>query len=253
MSPISLAHGVVALAQPNSLCPLPWGVASGSPTGTAIEVEPLSAAPPSAEPTGRDDLRFILERESHTLRCYAGPGPQAYSAALQLGCSLATWPDGGMLIHGAGLALDGVGAVAALAASGGGKSTLSNLAEGFLGLSDETLLLWANDPPRISATPFRSTSHREPQPRTDPLRAFLVLEKSLEPTLERLPAHEAVKRLMAQAYQLPLVIASRAAVFARASELVRTVPAYRFAFPKSPEAAVLLRRFFEQELGAPQA
>jgi hypothetical protein len=230
-----------------------WPSPAGSPRSLAVHVSQLTNAPVDAELTGREDLRFVLDREDHSLRCFVGPGVQSFSAALQLGCSLAAWSDGGMLIRGAGLALEEVGAVAALAVSGGGKSTLSNLAEGFLGLSDETLLLWATAAPRLSATPFRSSSHREPQPRTEPLRAFLVLEKSLEPRYERLPEHEGMKRLLAQAYQLPPSIASRADLFARCSWLAREVPTYRFAFPKSPEAAGLLRRFFEEELSRSSA
>lgn len=251
MTPSWLAHGVAASVAPAQVANPAWAISPDEPCEVTLEVSTIASAPSDAESTSRDDLRFVADPAHHALRCFVGPGPQAFSAALQLGCGMATWPRGGMLIHGAGLALDGIGAVAALAVSGGGKSTLSNLADGFLGLSDETLLLWDNDPPRISATPFRSSSHREPQPRSEPLRALLVLEKSLEPSYERLPPHQGMKRLLAQAYQLPDLIAPRAEVFARASSLARSVPTYRFAFPKSPEAALLLRRFFDEELARP--
>jgi hypothetical protein len=218
-----------------------------------VDVRPLEEAPPTALTSSRPDLRFnrVVSSAVPEVTCFVGPGIQPYTAALQLACSLVVWGRGGMLIHGAGLAREGHGAVAALAVSGGGKSTLSNLAQSFIGLSDETLLLWEAEPPRVSATPFRSSSEKEPQARTEPLRALLVLEKSLEPRFERLPSHEGMKRLLGQAYELPDSIAPRAEAFHRASHLAERVPAYRFAFPKAPEANDLLGRLFD-ELGAPE-
>jgi hypothetical protein len=239
-----LAHGVAAWVEAEVHPVVPWGFAPAEVPIVELVIESLERVPAAAEATGRPDLRFVRRDGARALTCFVGPGIQAYTAAMQLACSAAVWARGGMLIHGAGLALEGQGAVAAMAVSGGGKSTLSNLADGFLGLSDETLLLWEATPPRISATPFRSSSTREPQARTEPLRALLVLEKSLEPSFERLPAQAGVKRLLAQAYELPESIATRAEVFHRASQIAERTPTYRFAFPKAPAARDLLARLF---------
>ena len=241
-----LAHGVAAWVEADVHPVVPWGFAPSEAPIVELTIESLERAPGDAEVTGRPDLRFVRRGGGRALRCFVGPGIQPYTAAMQLACSAAVWARGGMLIHGAGLALDGLGAVAAMAVSGGGKSTLSNLADGFLGLSDETLLLWEGHAPRISATPFRSTSTREPQARTEPLRALLVLEKSLEPSYGLLPAQAGVKRLLAQAYELPESIATRAEVFHRASQIAERTPTYRFAFPKAPEARELLTRLFAE-------
>jgi hypothetical protein len=172
-------------------------------------------------------------------------------ASIRLQCAIGMSPPGqaGLLVHSAGLALPGCGAVVALAPSGGGKSTLSNLCSGFVGLSDETVLLCPGPPPRIFATPLRSSSTQVPQPRTEPLKALLFLEKNVQPSFARILPPEALKLLLAQAYKLPQEIASTALLFKRATELVQKVPAYRFAFPKSPAAQELLLRLFDEALG----
>ncbi|MBS2026789.1 MAG: hypothetical protein JST54_02695 [Deltaproteobacteria bacterium] len=173
---------------------------------------------------------------------------QIGSIRLQCAIAASTFGQSGLLIHGAGLALEGRGAVAAFAPSGGGKSTLSNLAERFIGLSDETVLLVPGPPPQLFATPLRSSSTKVPEPRVDPLRALLILEKSLEPSFTRLKPDVALKQLLLQAYKLPPELAPPAQVFKRAAKLVENVPAYRFAFPKSPLAQDLLLRLFDDEL-----
>jgi len=173
---------------------------------------------------------------------------QIGSIRLQCAIGASSFGQSGLLIHGAGLALEGRGAVAAFAPSGGGKSTLSNLAERFSGLSDETVLLVPGPPSQIFATPLRSSSIKVPEPRVDPLRALLILEKSLEPSFTRVSPQVAMRALLAQVYKLPTELAPPAQLFKRAAKLVENVPAYRFAFPKSPAAQDLLLRLFDDEL-----
>ena len=173
---------------------------------------------------------------------------QIPSIRLQCAIAASSFGQAGLLVHAAGLALGSRGGVVALAPSGGGKSTLSNLCTQFAGLSDETVLLQGGPPSRIFATPLRSSSTKSPEPRVDPLRALLFLEKSLEPRFTRMPAPEALRLLLAQAYNLPKEIVPTAQLFKRASEVVANVPAYRFAFPKSPAGQDLLLRLFDEEL-----
>jgi len=171
-------------------------------------------------------------------------------ASIRLQCAIGVAPAGraGLLVHSAGLALPGRGGVVALAPSGGGKSTLSNLCTELVGLSDETVLLRPGPPALITATPLRSSSVKVPEARTEPLRALLFLEKSPEPSYARMAKPEALRLLLAQAYKLPTEIATTAHLFKRASELVENVAAYRFAFPKSPAGQELLLRLFDEEL-----
>jgi hypothetical protein len=171
---------------------------------------------------------------------------QEASVVLQLACSLVAWPQGAFLVHSAGLCLPGRGAVVVLAESGGGKSTLSTLSESFTGLSDETTLLRVGPPALVSATPFRSQSTKVPEQRTEPLRAFLVLEKSLTPRFTRLPAQEGLRAILRQAYLLPETVAPPRELFARARALAESVPTYRFAFPKDPVADTLLLQLMDE-------
>jgi len=213
----------------------------------SIQVEVVRAATPEHP---RERIRLSLGARAIEAEVDYSDREPHQIGSIRLQCAIAFSEAGqrGLLVHGAGLALPDRGAVVALAPSGGGKSTLSNLSTRFVGLSDETVLLCPGPTPSISATPLRSSSEKVPAPRTDPLRALLFLEKSLEPHFEPLPASAALKLLLAQGYKLPAELAPTAQLFKRAAQLVAQVPAYRFAFPKSPAGQELLLRLFDEKL-----
>lgn len=223
------------------------GWQSGPDDAERVTVELLRAATPEQ----RADLLRITAAD-HTLDVEVDLSPLQphQDASVRLQCAIAASRAGqsGLLVHAAGLALPGRGGVVALAPSGGGKSTLSTLATRFAGLSDETVLLRPGPPPRISATPLRSSSQKVPEARTEPLKALLFLEKNVLPSFTRMPAPQALPLLLGQAYRLPRELATTAQLFKRASQLVENVPAYRFAFPKSPAAEELLLRLFDDQL-----
>ena len=238
----------------DSLCAhAPDGVIAslGWPTGPAdseqVQVELLRAATAGSR---ADRLRITTDERVVEFDIDLSMLQPHQDASVRLQCAIAASRTGraGLLVHSAGLGLPGRGAVVALAVSGGGKSTLSNLATQFFGLSDETVLLTPGPPPTLSATPLRSMSEKVPQPRTEPLRALLFLEKSLQPSYAWIPPHEALPRLLAQAYTFPPELVTTAQLFRRASQLVENVPAFRFAFPKSPEAERLLLRLYDEVL-----
>lgn len=240
-----IADGLSCLGGSGVLPPLPWD--SGSSQAEHVHLELLRAA--TAERRA-DRLRITTDDRVVEFEVDLSMLQPHQDASVRLQCAIAASRAGraGLLVHSAGLGLPGRGAVVALAVSGGGKSTLSNLATQFFGLSDETVLLTPGPPPTISATPLRSMSEKVPQQRTEPLRALLFLEKSLQPSYTRIAPHEALPRLLAQAYKFPPELATTAHLFKRASQLVENVPAFRFAFPKSPEAEALLLRLYDEAL-----
>lgn len=226
----------------------------GWPTGATPDDEVAIELLAPATPAHRfDRLRLSSGARSLELDVDLTPLQPHQDASVRLQCAIAfsRAGQGGLLVHGAGLALPGRGGVVALAPSGGGKSTLSNLATQLVGLSDETILLRPGPPPLISATPLRSSSQKVPEPRTEPLRALLFLEKNVVPSFARMPPAQALPLLLAQAYKLPRELATTAELFKRASKLVENVAAYRFAFPKAPEAQELLLRLFDELLPVP--
>lgn len=191
--------------------------------------------------------RFRWAPGSRCVEASIADGPAAEWTALRTALNVAAWKAGGLMLHATGL-LRGPGqCVAALAVSGGGKSTLTDLAEGWHSLSDETVLVTMRGEPTAHATPFRSSARKAPAPASCALSALLLLEKSPVPFLERAPVESALASVLSQLYRPPTSVASSAEILRRAKLLAEAVPAYRFRFPKSPAAKELLERLFEEE------
>jgi hypothetical protein len=240
-----IAAGLISVSEAVELPASHWDAAD--PGAEQVQLELIRAATTESR---ADRLRITTDDRVIEFDVDLSMLQPHQDASVRLQCAIAASRTGraGLLVHSAGLGLPNRGAVVALAVSGGGKSTLSNLSTQFFGLSDETVLLTPGPPPTISATPLRSISEKIPEPRTEPLKALLFLEKSLQPSYTRIPPHEALPRLLAQAYKFPTELATTAHLFKRASQLVENVPAFRFAFPKSPDAQTLLLRLYDEVL-----
>jgi len=123
--------------------------------------------------------RFSWDRGSRALECRMPRSPATYSTAIRLACAIEAWEKNFLLLHTAGLLLAPGKAVLALAPSGGGKSTLTDLS-GLPSLSDETVLVDLGPPIMVHGLPFRSASRIPPTNTSATLIALLFLEKSQE-------------------------------------------------------------------------
>jgi hypothetical protein len=122
--------------------------------------------------------------------------------ALRLAYHLLTQRLGGVLVHGAALAL-GENALLATGKSGDGKSTLSRLCRGagFTLLTDEVSQLFPDG--TVCGTPFRSDEDNVGNPRRARVRYVLALEKAAAESMKPLAATQAVQLLMSQRFQVP--------------------------------------------------
>lgn len=185
--------------------------------------------------------------DSDTLHGYIAKDPHSIRSVARLACIVSAWNSGGLFFHAAGLAL-GERGVLALAPSGGGKSTLSDLAEGFSSLSDESCLVELGSQPTLVGTPFRSSSVRLPEARSVTLRAILLLDKGAAPGTSPIEIGRALPQIIRQAYRPPRSASSPLELLRRIKCIAERVPAYRFTFPRSPAAGRLLREFFAKEI-----
>ncbi len=158
---------------------------------------------------------------------------------LQLCCALGAWRTGGVLLHGAGLIASDDASVLALAPSGGGKSTLTDLVR-LRSLSDECVIAHPGPPPTLAGTVIRSSARKTPSLETRPLRALLLLEKSVRPFYEKLHSADGLRALAHQAFRFPSELGMKGSVLSRLAPVANSVPTYRFAFPKSAQADDLL-------------
>ena len=190
---------------------------------------------------------FIWDESACRLACHLN-SPSLYWMALKLAASVAAWRAGGLFLHAAGLARDGI-AVLALAVSGGGKSTFTDFTPEFSCLSDEAIVVLPGvGGPIVQGTCFRSASRRPPGLTEARLGALLFLEKCSHPSYDRLDARAVPPRLLAQVFRPPKAAAPTRDLLRRTSQLFDSIPAYRFRIPKAPAASLLLTTFFDNEI-----
>lgn len=217
-----------------------WSPTGGEALRKGLVLEALNAEPGE----GHGDESFVWSDGFSLLHCRIAPLQRSVASSLLRAFTVAAWQSQRFLIHASGLCSAGR-AVVVVAPSGGGKSTLMDLAQGFCSLSDETLLLSTS---AVVGTPFRSSASKPPEPRTAPVAAVLLLEKAASASYSRVDARTALTAILPEMYRPPEPLASSAEILHRAKLFAESVPAYRFRFPKSPAANDLLKRLFDEEL-----
>lgn len=146
----------------------------------------------------------------------------------------------GLLIHGAGIVLDGAGYLFA-GPSGAGKTTVAGLAAG-VGevLSDENVVVrLAEDGAQLYSTPFWGQSTPPERVRRvnrcAPLAGIYLLEHAADFTLTPLRPAEAVAALLSTEKVATERVESADAWLAVAGRLAATVPVYRLGFRPTRE------------------
>lgn len=177
-----------------------------------LEAPPLSAC----FDTRRCQARLQL-RAAH-------PWPEL-EYSLRLLVALAAFRQGGLLFHGAGVAVDGRGVVL-FGPSGIGKTTAARHARGPVLNDDLVLLMPATVGWQVCATPFTNPTQTQPRAGDLPLAALCRLEQSEQVALRPLSRAEALAAVLACVPVLtahpPLVVP----LFDRCTALLQAVPAY---------------------------
>ncbi len=237
--------------------PAPADEGGGLSLGAKLCLQPaasLRARAPGACPLEAREPALgwyrLVQSEPLVVDCALGDNPRrAADTAIRLCMLLWIWARGGLLLHAAGLARDGRAAVA-LAPSGGGKSTLTDLAQGFESLSDETVAVLPTARRRgtgfeVWGTPFRSSAAKPPvSSAVLPLSAVLLLDKAAQPRWLPASGQEAARALIGQAYTALPAAGAPQALLRRAARLTACARAVHFQFPKSSAADALLGEIF---------
>ena len=230
----------------------------------AIDWDPylaLEARPDSVCAAGyRWLLRVRRSRPLHATLWFDGTarGAEAedlWENVLRILMAYALLLGGGLLVHSAGIALDG-GGVLFPGASGDGKSTVAALCEGqsAVVLSDDcnaVLPPGGGDGPRICGLPFGGELRpRRRVPGTFPLAALLTLRQAPLTGVRPLPAAELAARLMRAA---PFVNADPEVadlLARRAGKLVGAVAGGELAFTLHGAVVEALRAFLAAREGS---
>lgn len=165
--------------------------------------------------------------------------------ALRVGMQLATLRQGGLLLHGAGVAFQGRG-VLAVGPSGAGKSTFTRLcarAAGAQVLSDEVVALYPEG--RMEGSPFCSELDLPSSLARAPLAAVLLLHKGSQERLEEVSAHEALAALMGQVFRPLPGEASPGDILQRLARVAEQARLHRFVFRKQEAAAAFVRDWLD--------
>lgn len=154
----------------------------------------------------------------------------------------------GLLLHGAGVVMNGKGLVF-FGASGQGKSTVARLAQGQGEvLTDETVIVRLTPSgPTLLSTPFWGLStpveHIQQNQRVEvPLHALYSLIHAPEFTLTPLSPARAVMELLTSEKVATERVSSASAWLAMADQVVRRVPLYQLKFRPTPDLWPFLAR-----------
>lgn len=231
--------GLLELAGPRTR--LRTFVGSTAPLALTVERVASPLAAPTAlnspfSPSGDVELR------GDTLLAHIPDNVYAAEAVLRTAWQIVSHRAGGVLMHGCAFHWKG-SAVAAIGASGDGKSTLSRLSRGHPAhaklLTDE--IVWFAPDGLVHGTPFRSDEDNESSPGPATLKALLVLAKGPSERLDPLPATEALPLLLAQLYMPVVQVVPRAELVRRVMQLVERVPVQRLTFRKDPSVGTFLK------------
>ena len=250
---------VIRFVEPSSLTggPQRESEAMARPAPGSPPLEPLEGSfTLLAEAEPQLGFRRILRAEPPAIELNGSSQSlqtRAMETAFRLAALLHVQRHHGLLLHAAGIS-DGIGAFVCLAPSGGGKSTLTDLAQGYASLSDETVAVVPDEKSgrwEAWGTTFRSSAHKAPaSPQKIPLWGFLILEKSPFPEVIPAGAAHLVRALLGQTYADPSPFTDgRPEQFQKAASLARTVPAFRFRFSKESRPTVdLLKQLFDAQV-----
>ena len=148
--------------------------------------------------------------------------------------------EGGLLLHSAGVVMNGKAALF-FGPSGAGKSTIAELLGGTV-LSDELVAIRGD---RAEATGFWGTLDRDDAPRGSfPLGALVDLARGPDVALERLQPGEARRRLL-----LAAVVPPHPRLWTHALRVVDRLsrgPVYRLAWAASPANALRVAALLER-------
>jgi hypothetical protein len=185
---------------------------------------------------------YVLE-EGRVLARIA-PDPFAAEAALRAALLVAFLRQGGVLLHAAGVAFP-AGALAIVGPSGAGKSTLAREAveAGGALLSDETVGLHPSG--LVYGSPFRSDPDMVPVLREARLVRLAWVVKGASEAAEPLPAAEAARVVLQQAYRPPPELVGLGELVARVGAWVERLGVHRFICRKDPAAGTFAREWVE--------
>jgi hypothetical protein len=224
-------------------------IGEGAP-GARLRVRRVESLPASVA-TALDGLSADAGSyavEGNTILVRIPPSPASAEASLRAVFQVATLRQGGLLVHGSGVAFDGK-SVIAIGESGAGKSTLARLclAAGGRLLSDETIGLYPDGAARGS--PFFSDPDMASQLDRSPLAAILVLEKGGSEQIAPIEARKATAEILSQAYRPPAGEASQAELLARATALALNPGIHRLTFRNDPAAGAFVKRWILESSG----
>ncbi|XXF76757.1 potassium transporter TrkH [Myxococcaceae bacterium GXIMD 01537] len=208
---------------------------------TAGPVGPGLGAP--LDPRQPQGPRFLVEEGG--VRVEPVTRPLDVELALRVLLQLATLRQGGVLLHAAGVVLDGRGVVA-LGPSGAGKSTFTRLCLREAGgevLSDEVVALYPGG--EVAGSPFCSDLDVPSTRARAPLAALLLLRQGPEERLEEVPPAEAVAALLGQVFRPLPGEAAPGEVLGRLARLVEGTRVRRFTFRKDEAAAAFVRDWLD--------
>lgn len=149
----------------------------------------------------------------------------------------------GLILHGSAVSMDGMGH-AFVGPSGAGKTTLALLCRGHARaevLNDERIVLWREPGGwRAGGSPWVGEGHVV-SPLTAPLARLCLLKKSVSNRFSRLPARDAVPRILPECF-LPLWDARlMSGLLEAAAGLAEDVPCGELEFLKDAGAVDCLR------------
>jgi hypothetical protein len=179
--------------------------------------------------------------EGDTLWASIDSDPYAAEIALRLAFHAVTLRQGGVLIHGAGIAFQDR-SVVAVGPSGAGKTTLARLAWAHGGarlMSDEIVALFPDG--RVRATPFRSDQSLPIELLSARGVGLMALAKGNEEEIRPLSGPAAVSLLASQAFRFKEREMTQVEHLDRLARIIESMGAFELTFRNHPAVGAHLR------------
>jgi hypothetical protein len=190
--------------------------------------------------------RIAIGDRQAQLQYRGGPSLGRLEYFLRIACALLAYHAGGLLVHAAGLQVDG-GVYLFIGQSGSGKSTIVALSPAAVALGDDLILLrpapggW-----QAYGTPFwnlnaRNTDVRRSEASSGPLCGVYKLVQAPDVYLEALSLPVAVAELVANCPVVNGIAAALPELVSRCRVLARAMPPMALHFRKDPDFWQLIR------------